>query len=136
MTQQENGLTQPLYCLCGPVVHGKGNGRKVNMPTANLEIAPGQDLPPFGVYAVIAVVEGKQYVGVTNVGLRPTLDARTTPTVETYLPDFSGNVYGETLEIRLYAYLRPTEKMRSLRAVKAQVERDAQTARKMLKHLL
>lgn len=122
----------PLYCLSGRVVHGQGNGHTVNMPTANLPPSPGRALPPFGVYAARVRAEGGVYVGVTNVGLRPTLGGEQTPTVETYLLDFQGDLYGREISLELFAYLRPTRKMASLSEVKSQVEQDAARARALL----
>ncbi len=123
---------RPLYVLSGPVIHGEGNGRTVGMPTANLPVPPGAALPPFGVYAGLVTVEGREYLGVTNVGLRPTLTADPVPTVETFLPDFSGDLYGREITVSLYRFLRPTRKMASLREVEAQVERDVLNARQIM----
>ena len=123
---------QILYHMSGRVIHGQGNGRKVQMPTANLSIAPGSVLPPFGVYAARVRVQGGEYLGVTNVGLRPTLTQEEAPTVETYLLDFQGDLYGQEMDLFLYAFLRPTRKMASLKAVKAQVEADARETKRLL----
>ncbi|MBR1584191.1 MAG: riboflavin kinase [Clostridia bacterium] len=123
-------MTQPLYRLHGVVVHGRANGRTVGMPTANLRVTEGTALPPFGVYAALAEIDGKEYLGVTNVGLRPTLhDGDAAPTVETLLLDFSGDLYGKAMALTLWLYLRPTREMHSLREVERQVERDAASAR-------
>ena len=122
----------PLYTLSGVVIHGEGNGHTVGMPTANLSIAPGQKLPPFGVYASRVRVGDREYGGVTNVGLRPTLTEGQTPTVETLLMDFSGDLYGREMTVTLCAFLRPTRKMGSLREVEEQVEKDAREAKRIL----
>ncbi|MBE5781782.1 MAG: hypothetical protein E7329_00540 [Clostridiales bacterium] len=122
----------PLYCLDGTVVHGFKNGRKVGMPTANLQLHPGQEMPPFGVYAASLVIDGKEYLGVTNVGLRPTLSGEQLPTIETYILDYSGDLYKQELSLALWAFLRPTRKMASLQEVKEQVEKDAQATRALL----
>lgn len=121
-----------LYQLSGRVIHGQANGRKVGMPTANLSLAPGETLPPFGVYASRVCIDGKEYRGVTNVGLRPTLTDGQTPTVETFLLDFSGDLYGREMTVLLCAFLRPTRKMASLQEVERQVERDIRSAREIL----
>ena len=125
----------PLYELSGPVIHGRGNGRTVGMPTANLALPPGAEQPPFGVYAARVRVGDREYLGVTNVGLRPTLTADPVPTVETFLPGFSGDLYGRGITVFLLAFLRPTRKMASLREVEAQVERDVAQARRLLETL-
>jgi len=123
---------RPLYTLSGTVIHGRANGRTVGMPTANLACPAGAALPPFGVYAARVTAAGKTYLGVTNVGLRPTLTRDEIPTVETLLLDYSGDLYGQEITLRLYHFLRPTRKMGSLREVEAQVERDAREARRLL----
>ena len=122
---------KPLYILSGPVVHGQGNGHKVNMPTANLALAPGQQLPPFGVYAARVFIGEKDYPGVTNVGMRPSLGVEDIPTVETFILDFQGDLYEREITLHLLAFLRPTRKMDSLQAVQQQVMQDADSARKI-----
>ncbi len=126
----------PLYTLSGPIVHGLGNGRKVRMPTANLALDPGQALPPFGVYAAIVTIGGKAYMGVTNVGLRPTLEGEQAPTVETFILDFAGSLYGRKITLSLYHFLRPTRRMASLDDVHDQVEKDSRRARQLLSPLV
>lgn len=121
----------PLYILSGPVVHGQGNGHKVNMPTANLQLKKGTQLPPFGVYAARVFIGEKNYAGVTNVGMRPSLGEEDIPTVETFILDFQGNLYEREITLHLLAFLRPTRKMDSLQAVQQQVMQDAESARKL-----
>lgn len=115
-----------LYCLRGIVVHGQGKGRTVGMPTANLQPTPGQKLPPAGVYAALACVDGRTYRAVTNVGTRPSVDADSRITVESLLLGYSGDLYGREMELSLYSRLRDIERFPSLQAVKEQVDRDRQ----------
>lgn len=123
---------KPLYILSGPVVHGQGNGHKVNMPTANLQVSPDAELPPFGVYAARVIIGEKQFAGVTNVGMRPSLNANEIPTVETFILDFAGDLYDQEITLHLISFLRPTRKMASLSEVQSQVMQDAADARDML----
>ena len=123
---------RPLCRLTGRVVHGRGLGRKVDMPTANLLPDPGQTLPELGVYAARCRVDGETYLGVTNVGLRPTVDQDRAVTVETYVLGLSRDLYGREMELELWAFLRPTRKMASLAAVKAQVEADSRAVEALL----
>ena len=122
----------PLYTLRGPVVHGRHKGTAVGMPTANLTPPPDRPLPPFGVYAARVRVGDAAYIGVTNVGCRPTVDDVPVPTVETYILDFSGNLYGKEITVELIAFLRPIRKMASLADVKSQVDADGRRARALL----
>ena len=116
--------TEPLCRLTGTVVHGKGKGRTVGMPTANLQPDPGQALPPEGVYAAMAAVEGAAYRAVTNVGTRPSVDSDRRETVESLLLGYAGDLYGKEMELTLYRRLRGIRKFPALQAVKDQVDAD------------
>ncbi|MBQ7657122.1 MAG: riboflavin kinase [Clostridia bacterium] len=130
---------RPIYQLSGIVAHGHSKGHTVGMPTANLPCPSGEGRPPFGVYASrVTVGEGpdsKTYLGVTNVGPRPSVDSDPKPTVETLLLDFDGDLYGKAITVALYRFLRPIMKMASLEDVKAQVEKDAAEARQIIGNL-
>ncbi|MDD7202184.1 MAG: riboflavin kinase [Sphaerochaetaceae bacterium] len=114
----------------GVVVHGRGLGRTVGMPTAN--IAPPECLPDLGVYASRVLVNNHWHMGVTNIGYRPSVDERREITFETHILDFSGDLYGMVITVRLCAFLRPTLQLHSLHAVKVQVSQDIQMARQLL----
>lgn len=118
-----------MYRLEGIIVHGKGNGRKVGMPTANLQYEEGAELPGRGVYGVIAWVDGKRYAGVTNVGTRPSVDNDPKVTVETYLPGVDMDLYGKAMKIEFHLFLRGIQKFESLAEVKKQVDRDVRRTR-------
>lgn len=111
------------YIMEGEVVHGKALGRTVGMPTINLKVEKGE-LPPRGVYASVMTIQGRTYQGLTNVGLRPSVDEEEVETVETYLLDFSDEVYGEHVRLQLCSYIRPIRKFDGIEAVKKQVEED------------
>ena len=103
-----------MYTLTGTVIHGKGNGRKVGMPTANLYYAEGAKLPERGVYGVRARIDGKWYPGVTNVGTRPSVDDDPRMTVETFLPGEDMDLYGREMTIEFHISLRGIRKFPSL----------------------
>lgn len=94
------------------------------MPTANLQYEKVQNLPKPGVYGVMAYIDGMGYEGVTNVGTRPSIDDDTTITVETYIPGMDLDLYGKTMKVEFYIFLREICKFDSLEAVKKQVEKD------------
>lgn len=121
-------LVDPFFYK-GTVVAHKQLGTKLGFPTANL-LPGGKLLPPFGVYAAEAEVEGQIFGAVANVGVRPTVDSSSHPmvTVEPYLLDFNGNLYGKELTLRLISFLRGEHKFESKEALKAQIAHDAQTA--------
>lgn len=111
------------HTLSGTVVAGQHLGRRLGFPTANL-IPPSELLlPKRGVYAVKATVEGRSYTGVCNVGSRPTVNGGQL-TVETWLADFSGDLYGKTLTLDFYKYLRPERTFDSLEALQAEIFRN------------
>lgn len=121
-------MTEP-YILTGKIVHGKGLGRTVGMPTANIQIADESMLPESGVYATKILIGDKAYQSVTNIGLRPTVDQEQHVTVETHIMDFEKDIYGEDVVLEVHKFLRPIRKFDSLEEVRNQVEKDIKTTR-------
>jgi len=117
------------YSLSGKVIPGDGVGRKLGFPTANLEVA-GLALPPGGVYAIHAEVEGQAFRAVLNIGHRPT---RNQPApvlhVEAHLLDFTGDLYGKDLEVVFVDRLRDEKKFNSMDELRDQIGRDIEEAR-------
>ena len=105
------------HILSGEVVEGRGLGRTLGVPTANLAVPEGVAELRHGVYACKAKVEGKNFLAVTNVGNRPTVGGHRV-TVEPWLLDFEGDLYGKTLTLEFYRFLRPEQKFDSLEALK------------------
>jgi riboflavin kinase/FMN adenylyltransferase len=118
------------YAVEGEVIHGRQLGRTLGVPTANIALSPANKLA-HGVYAVRATVEGKLYDGVASFGTRPTVDDGA-PLLEVFLFDFSGDLYGKTMEVAFAAYLRPELKFDGLEALKARMEQDKAEARAAL----
>ena len=114
--------------LTGVVVRGRALGRKIGFPTANLQPDAGQTLPPHGVYAALCETNGKIYAGMTNVGMRPTVDDSTEVTVESWLSNFSGDLYGKRMRVRLLSRIRGVQRFADLNALKAQLARDREEA--------
>ncbi|NLB10206.1 MAG: hypothetical protein GX834_03965 [Clostridiaceae bacterium] len=125
MAESDNVLdANPLCTLHGEVVHGKGKGNKQNMPTANIDAYNCGDLPELGVYASLITVDKERYIGVTNIGYRPSVDDEDIITVETHIMGFDRNIYGQEIMVELYHFLRPTRQFDSLYEVKKQVDQD------------
>ena len=131
--QKVRALLGRPYSLCGTVVHGRARGRTVGMPTVNLEVGPRKLRPPSGVYASTAWFNGERYLGLTNIGTRPSVDTRSDITIETYLLDFSQDVYGQQELLELHHYIRPVMRFAGLQEVQQQVQRDLETARAFLR---
>lgn len=118
----------------GPVLHGDKRGRDLGYPTANIDVA-GLMLPRFGVYAVLAdVLDGPHagsYSGAASLGVRPMFGTNR-PNLETFLFDFSGDLYGATLSVGLVAHLRPEMTFDSVDALVAQMDADCARAKNVL----
>lgn len=125
----------------GTVIHGNGLGRTVGMPTANLDFDRENLNIENGVYAtrvkiIVFRVNGETEIidkyGVTNVGLRPTVDNFDKVSIETYILDFNDMIYGQTMHIEFVKKLRDIKKFSDLEALKEQVDKDIVETRKIL----
>lgn len=123
-------LTRP-YSIRGTVAHGKALGRKLGFPTANLRLPPKKCAPAAGVYACrVELPTGKERMGVCNIGYRPTVNSdRTDVTVETWLLDYAGDLYGKEIAVHLYQKLRDEQKFADLPSLRAQVMQDGEDVR-------
>lgn len=109
------------YTLTGIVEHGKQLGRTLGFPTANQHFPPERALPRAGVYAVHVLIEGRRYIGVANVGIRPTVEDAGQVNCETYLIGFDGDLYGKTITVAFYRFLRPEQKFESIDLLRQKV---------------
>lgn len=117
------------HVLTGQVVSGRGLGHTIGVPTANLALSEGVLLPRSGVYACKAWVEGNSFLAVTNVGSRPTVGGHRV-TVEPWLLDFAGDLYGKQLTLTFHKFLRPEEKFPDLTALRQEIQKNAAQTRK------
>jgi riboflavin kinase/FMN adenylyltransferase len=121
----------------GPVIGGEQRGRELGYPTANMSV-DGLHLPKLGVYAVLVeVLDGSfrgSYHGAASLGVRP-MFGENTPNLETFIFDFSGDLYGAKLSVGLVDFLRPELKFDGLQALIDQMEQDCATARDILAKL-
>jgi len=130
------------HMISGAVVEGDRRGRTIGFPTANVG-AIAEQLPPFGVYAVLVDREEGSppraralAQGVANIGVRPTVKpGETRPSVEVHLFDWGGDLYGAALRVHLVSRLREERRFSGLDALKAQIARDAEAARARLADL-
>ena len=123
------------YTLTGTVVRGQQLGRTLGIPTANLRLPAGLAVPKFGVYACCVIVDGKRYAAVTNIGTRPTV-AGEGITVEPWILDYSGDLYGREITLECYRFLRSEQKFPSLEALQAEIRRNAAETRTYLTSVL
>ncbi len=111
------------YSIAGEVVTGDGRGKEIGYPTANVDVI-GRCLPPHGVYAVTATVDGATHGGIANLGRSPTLKQRDEPLLEVHLLDYSGSLYGKELEVEFHHFIRDEKQFADSSALKAQIAQD------------
>lgn len=122
------------FSLCAEVVSGVERGRSLGFPTANLDFDPGRALPADGIYVTLAYFDGETHPSVTNIGKRPTFQGKNR-TVEVYLLDFKGDLYGKELKIELVERLRGEKRFASADELKGQIARDVEAARAALQNI-
>ena len=121
------------YSLCGPVIHGDGRGRRINIPTANIGYPEAKILPPNGIYACWARIGAEQIMAATNIGINPTFTPdKQSVNVEAHLLDFDRDIYGQSVTIEFVARLRDELKYDSVDALVKQIHLDIETTRKIL----
>lgn len=124
-----------LYHLSGKVIHGRGIGKLVGTPTADIQVSPTQKLPPVGVYITTLCWHSHKYASVTNIGNRPTIDNDTRISVETLILDFNTDIYDAQVDIELLEFLRLPQKFQTLSELREQVFNDCDRARKYFRTL-
>lgn len=123
-------LARP-YSLGGEVVHGEKRGRALGFPTANIAVPTDISLPLDGIYGTVAWVAGNPMDSVTSIGVRPTFDG-TRRTVETFIMDFAGDLYGTHLRIDLLERIREEKRFASVEDLIVQMRLDVLSARQIL----
>lgn len=121
------------YGVEGRVVRGQERGRVLGFPTANLH-PQNRVIPRNGVYVTATLIEGAWRRSVTNVGVRPTFTDSTEPSVETYVMNWDGDLYGDVVRVRFLHRLRAERKFVSIDELKLQIDADAQRARRYFEH--
>lgn len=128
--EKANKFLADDYKISGKVVHGRKIGRTIDFPTINQYFFNGQIIPKFGVYSSFVKIESKTYKSVTNIGVKPTVSNENKVTAETYIIDFSGDLYGIDIEVSLKKFIRPEMKFDSIEELKKQIENDIKSCRK------
>ncbi|MBR0235255.1 MAG: bifunctional riboflavin kinase/FAD synthetase [Clostridia bacterium] len=123
-----NAMLGRPYQMALPVVHGKHLGSKMGFPTANQAMPDYVVTPKFGVYATKCIIDGKEYVSVSNIGVRPSFDDGDKVNIETHVIGFCGDLYGKTVRVMFYGFLRPEIKFSSVPDLEEQVEKDKKQA--------
>lgn len=122
--RQANKLLGYTFGYTLPVIHGNEIGRTWNFPTINQLLPEGLVLPRFGVYCARVTAGGREYCGVANVGVKPTIEKKAAPLAETFILGFDGDLYGRTVDLRLDEFLRPEQKFPDIKALRSQIQSD------------
>lgn len=130
--ESANRLLGRKYCIDGFVKHGKKMGRKLGFPTINLETEYEMSVLKPGVYLTETIIDQKLYHSLTNVGFNPTFDQKEF-NIETFIIDFSDDVYGEHVRIQFINYIREELKFEILEDLITQIDHDVQIAKEYFK---
>lgn len=117
------------YSVEGEVMHGKQLGRTIGFPTANLSTDENRIYPPNGVYASSIDIQDKSYLGITNIGMNPTVSGEN-KVIETNIFDFSGDIYNKSIKVNLYKHIRYEKKFNSLEELKCQILQDSESVKR------
>lgn len=131
--RKANRLLGYEYFLKSYVVHGNKIGRTIGIPTINMELPTEKLLPPNGVYVTRVIIENVSYIGVTNVGSKPTVSDSGNIVVETHIVEFSEDIYNQIVVVEFLDYIRPERKFDSLEELKAQMKKDIAYAKRYMK---
>lgn len=131
MEKVEKMLNRPFSFL-GKITAGKQIGRTIGIPTINIIPSKDKIIPPNGVYASMAVIEGKKHKGITNVGVNPTVSSEKSIKVETNLLEYCENLYGKKVEVYLLEYIRQEIKFNNIEELKTQIDKDIEIAKNIL----
>jgi riboflavin kinase/FMN adenylyltransferase len=120
------------FMLTGEVVHGDGLGKKINFPTANIEIPETYKIiPKNGVYLVKAIINSEIYFGMMNIGVRPTIGGEN-KSLEIHFFNFKDNIYNKTFSVEIICKIRDEEKFSSIDELKIQLKKDEQFCLKLI----
>lgn len=123
-----NAMLGREYFIQGSVERGKQLGRTIGFPTINVIPPKNKLLPPCGVYVSKTELDGKEYFGITNIGVRPTVGKQEANWVETHLLDFDSECYGALAKTKLYWFIRPETVFSGLDELKNQITKDCKAA--------
>ncbi len=126
-----NGMLGREFAIDFVVVHGRKLGRTLGLPTINQAFPADFVVPKYGVYASTCIVDGVRHKSVTNVGMKPTVGSDHV-LAETYIHDYSGDLYGKNVIVRFVRFIREEKKFDSIEELKAQIERDKEKSVEIL----
>jgi len=117
------------YTVVGQVEHGRKLGRTLGAPTMNVKPSPQKLLPPYGVYASRIMVDGIWYFGISNVGVKPTVQEKSEVRVESFLFDYGKEAYGKEIVVQFLGFIRSEKRFSGVEELKEQIQKDIRKAR-------
>ena len=121
------------YGVEGVIIRGNRRGHTIGFPTANLK-PHNRVIPRFGVYATASLIDGTWRKSITNIGVRPTFENDAEPSIESFIFDFDGDLYGDVLRVRFLHRIRDEKKFNGIDELKAQIEKDSLRAANYFRH--
>lgn len=128
--EEVNRLLGHDYAVNGAVINGNRIGRTIDFPTANQLIDTACIMPKFGVYASYAEIDGVICKGVTNIGVKPTVETNGMPIAETHFLNYRGDLYQKKLTVRMVEFIRPEMHFSNINELKAQIKKDVEYVNK------
>lgn len=133
--ESANELLGHPHTLVDTVRYGYKLGRTIGAPTINMIFPEGVLIPAYGVYATMVFIGKSAHMAVTNIGVRPTVSGSDEATVESFILDYNGDLYGRQVRVEFHKFLRPEKKFADIDALKAQIHCDASTTREYFSKL-
>ena len=131
--EKANQLLGYNYEIQGKIIHGRGQGKKIGFPTANIEPEKEYYLPKVGVYSAYIRIDNKWFKAMVNIGYNPTFNQVSHVSVEAHILDFNKNIYGKNISLEFVKYLRDEIKFNSVNNLILQMDQDLLSVRKSLK---
>lgn len=133
LVEKANTYLSYPFSLFGKVVQGKGLGKEFNFPTANLQVEEDYKLiPKNGVYVVRSIIEGKNYYGMMNIGVNPTVGG-SSKTIEAHFFEWAGDLYGKFLKIEMLTRIRDEKKFDTIEMLKLAMKQDQIFSKRFIK---
>lgn len=124
------------YSLHGPVIHGEGRGKTINVPTANIDYSHDKMIPANGIYACWAYIDEQKYAAAISIGINPTFTPeKQIPSVEAYILDFERDIYEQDLKLEFIARLRDELKYDSVETLLEQIGKDIEDTKRILNYV-
>ena len=131
--EEANALLTYPYYINAPVLHGKELGRQIGIPTINQEIPSKRAEMQKGIYYTKTYIDGKEYMSVSNLGERPTVESGAVTNLETHILDFTGDLYGKTVKVAFFGKGRDESKFGSVDELRREIMLDCERTREFFK---